>query len=212
MPGDDPQEPNRPGRRRRPPLVTRPQAIAAAYGLLQQEGPRGLSMRRLASALHVSLPTVYTAVASREVLIGELQHQLVGEIAEALDLGAGGTDAPRLEEMAEALRRWANNHSTLAEFLLVEPIPVSVAQRVVAEAAPPRRSAAAAVLRGVLGQPSPQPVDPVAGLAYVLAEARAALWLSSQGQLGGVSPERWLFIGCENIANGLRDLAGLPAR
>jgi AcrR family transcriptional regulator len=169
-------------------------------------------MRRLASALHVSLPTVYTAVASREVLIGELQQQLLGELTEALAFGAPDTAVRRLEEMADALQRWADDHPELARFLLVEPIPVSVAQRVVTDAAAPRRAAAAAFVREVIGQSAPQPVDPVAALAYVLAEARSTLWLTSQGQLGDVAPERWLYIGCENIANGLRALAGLPAR
>ena len=44
------------------------QPIDAAYQLIAAEGPHGLSMRKLATALHVSLPTVYTAVDSRETL------------------------------------------------------------------------------------------------------------------------------------------------
>src|SRR4051794_32048693 len=58
-----------PVRRRRPPLVTRDQVIDKAYQLVDDEGPKGLSMRRLANALHVSLPTVYTAIDSREALV-----------------------------------------------------------------------------------------------------------------------------------------------
>lgn len=212
MPGDEDQAPEsgRSGRRRRPPLVTRPQAIEAAYVLLEREGPRGLSMRRLASALHVSLPTVYTAVASREVLIGELQYRLVGELTEALSLGVPVGGLRPLQAMAQALQAWADAHPTLAEFLLVEPIPVSVAQRLVSEAAPEHRTAAAAVVRDVVGQ-APQRLDGVVALAYVLAQARAALSLSTQEDLPDVAPGQWLQIGCENIAIGLRALAGLPA-
>ena len=36
-----------PARKRRPPLVTRDQVIDTAYRLVDEEGPRGLSMRRL---------------------------------------------------------------------------------------------------------------------------------------------------------------------
>jgi AcrR family transcriptional regulator len=87
-----PQDVGRPGdndpptRKRRPPLVTRNQVIEVAYGLVSQEGPSGLSMRKLASALHVSLPTVYTAIDSREGLVDDLQDRLLQEIADAIGL------------------------------------------------------------------------------------------------------------------------------
>jgi AcrR family transcriptional regulator len=167
-------------------------------------------MRRLASALHVSLPTVYTAVASREVLIGELQYRLVGELTEALSLGVPDAKDGPLQHMAQALQAWADAHPTLAEFLLVEPIPVGVAERLVTEAAPEHRTAAAAVVRDVVGQ-APQQLDAVVALAYVVAQARATLSLSTQQDLSEVSPSQWLQIGCDNIAIGLRALAGLPA-
>jgi AcrR family transcriptional regulator len=173
-------------------------------------------MRRLASALHVSLPTVYTAVASREVLIGELQYRLVSELIEALSLrvpdavGVPAGKAGPLEHMAQGLQAWADSQPTLAEFLLVEPIPVGVAERLVTEAAPEHRRAAAAVVRDAVGQ-APRHLDAVVALAYVVAQARATLALSTQQGLADVSPGQWLQIGCGNIAIGLRALAGLPA-
>ena len=57
-----------------------------AYHLVDAEGPKGLSMRRLAGALHVSLPTVYTAIDSREALVERLLDRLVDEIATDLAL------------------------------------------------------------------------------------------------------------------------------
>ena len=63
-------------------------------------GPAGLSMRKLATALHVSLPTVYTAVDSRETLIGELQDRLVTEIATGV-----AVDGPITVEAPDGPRR-----------------------------------------------------------------------------------------------------------
>jgi AcrR family transcriptional regulator len=57
---------------RRPPLVSREQVVAQAIELLGAEGTSGLSMRKLASALNVSLPTVYAAVDSRNRLVQDV--------------------------------------------------------------------------------------------------------------------------------------------
>jgi hypothetical protein len=127
-----------------------------------------------------------------------------------LSLGVPDAKVGPLQHMAQALQAWADAHPTLAEFLLVEPIPVGVAERLVTEAAPEHRTAAAAVVSDVVGQ-APQQLDAVVALAYVVAQARATLSLSTQQDLSDVSPSQWLQIGCDNIAIGLRALAGLPA-
>src|SRR3954449_578591 len=88
---DRPSENDPPARKRRQPLVTRAQVVEVAYGLVGEEGPAGLSMRKLAAALHVSLPTVYTAIDSRDVLVDELQDRLIDEMAAELALDGGRT-------------------------------------------------------------------------------------------------------------------------
>ncbi len=73
-----------PVRRRR--VATREEAIAACVALLDEGGAEALSMRNLAARLHVSLPTVYTLVDSREHLIEEvLARQLVALLDKAGD-------------------------------------------------------------------------------------------------------------------------------
>lgn len=69
------------GRRRR--VATRDEAIAACVALLEEGGAEALSMRNLAARLHVSLPTVYTLVDSREHLVEEVLARQLGELSAA---------------------------------------------------------------------------------------------------------------------------------
>lgn len=204
-----------PGRRRRPPLVSRRQAVDAAYQLIDAEGPAGLSMRKLATALHVSLPTVYTAVDSRETLIGELQDRMVAEIGDAVALDrlaeAGG-----LEKVAADVLSWAERHPRLARFLIVEPLSAAVAERARQRATPEQRAAAGALLARLAGPSGPGGNVAAAAdrgepgsvaLAYVFAQVRAMLWLALQEPPLGVDPPVWLDVACANLSRGLSTLA-----
>ena len=48
----------------------------------------------------------------------------------------------------------------------------------------------------------------------IVAEGRAALWLARQERLAGVGPERWIELGCDNVARALQALVdvGSPRR
>ncbi|MPY91513.1 MAG: TetR family transcriptional regulator [Acidimicrobiia bacterium] len=76
------------GRRRR--VATRDEAIAACIALLEETGAEGLSMRNLAARLHVSLPTVYTLVDSREHLVEEVLARQLGELLDAANDDVAG--------------------------------------------------------------------------------------------------------------------------
>ena len=108
-------------RRRRPPLVTRDQALRVAYGLIQDEGPDGLSMRKLATGLAVSLPTVYTSIQSKDHLVADVQRQVLDEIEVAALTALRTADAPsqgQLRVMLAAVANWTISNPTLADFLL----------------------------------------------------------------------------------------------
>lgn len=62
----------------RPPraLLTREQIAATALELLDQEGPSGLGMRRLARRMGVQAPSLYHHVSGQEEII-DLVHELV---------------------------------------------------------------------------------------------------------------------------------------
>jgi AcrR family transcriptional regulator len=81
-------------RPKRPHLITRPQVVDRAIALLDREGTNGLSMRKLAGALGVSLPTVYAAVASRKQLVQDILRLTVAqEVASVGDeVGPGSID------------------------------------------------------------------------------------------------------------------------
>ncbi|MEA3217561.1 MAG: hypothetical protein QOJ19_3717 [Acidimicrobiia bacterium] len=102
----DPDSGSRP---KRPHLTSRPRVVEQAVLLLDDEGADGLSMRKLASALHVSLPTVYAAVDSRNRLVQEvLRVGLVRELrAVDEDSGRGAIDpAHVLSRLVESTSRY----------------------------------------------------------------------------------------------------------
>ena len=173
-------------------------------------------MRRLAGALHVSLPTVYAAIDSREVLVERLLDRLLDEIATGLALDGTSTvgapdtapdthDGDQLRRCGLALLDWARARPNLTTFLLSEEIGPGVAERAVRAATPARRAAALALLQAVAGAGS-STVDPVVAVMVIVAEGRAALWLARQERLAGVGPERWIELGCDNVARALQAL------
>jgi AcrR family transcriptional regulator len=111
------------GRRRR--VATRDEAIVACVALLEEGGAEALSMRNLAARLHVSLPTVYTLVDSREHLVEEVLARQLEEL---------------LETAGDDVQGWAGGFAWVAErawmVALLRQVPVApharLCERVVA--------------------------------------------------------------------------------
>ena len=87
-------------RPRRPHLTSRPRVVEQAVALLDEEGAKGLSMRKLASALHVSLPTVYAAVDSRNQLVQEVLRVGLRRELSALNEAVGSRDVDTAEVLS----------------------------------------------------------------------------------------------------------------
>ena len=201
--------------RRRAPLVTREQVIDVAYGLVLTHGPDGLSMRKLAVALHVSLPTVYTAIHSREFLVSQLQTRLFADIAGKLyaeDLSAINTSAPqhRLNAMVSAFFDWAQTNAHMADFLLSEQFSTEVAERLTH----PDRNTPEAVAY-LIGQCAElvdngvlPAIDPVAGITFAVTQIRAVLALGREPAMAAVPTERWHALVTGTLLQGLKTLAG----
>lgn len=194
-------------RRRRPPLVTRPQAIAAAYDLVAESGSSGLSMRKLAASLHVSLPTVYTAVASKEDLVDRLVERLVAEIGMALTPVAQspGSANERFERLVGTVVRWAHDNPNLAEFLLQSTLGAEVPAATAAGVGGELQRRLSADLGELLGDLSGLDIGVAVG--YALVQLRATLVLIRERALESVDPHRWEQIGAATLLEGLRLLA-----
>ncbi len=205
-----------PSKRRRPPLVTRDQVVDVAYGLVVSDGPDGLSMRKLAGALHVSLPTVYTAIRSREFLVSQLQNRLFADIAAKLaadDLAAEPTSSKpedRLAALTGAFLDWAQANPKLAEFLLSEQFSTEVAQRVTH----PDRDSSEGVsymvglFREMATEGELPKVDPVTGVTFAVAQIRALLSLMREPALSAVPATRWHALASATLLKGLQTLGG----
>jgi AcrR family transcriptional regulator len=192
-------------RRKRPPLVTPEQAIHAAYELVAAEGPAGLSMRKLAAALHVSLPTVYTAIRNKDHLITEIQDRLFVEITGAIDGDASQDGRGQLLALGRALFEWADRNPRLADFLLAEDTSSESAGRLTAGAPEPGRSAVRQALEGILGAEEVAALDPVTAFLYAAAASRGLLSVSRTSR--GVGRDVWLEIWADAIIGGLGRLA-----
>lgn len=203
-------------KRRRPPLVTREQVVDVAYGLVVSDGPDGLSMRKLAGALHVSLPTVYTAIRSREFLVSQLQNRLFEDIAAKLAADDLATEASttatdlerRVEVLTGAFLDWAKANEQLAEFLLSEQFSTEVAQRVTQTDRD--TSEAVSYMVGLfreLGRSGRLPqVDPVTAITFAVAQIRAVLSLMREPALSEVPAAKWHALASATLLRGLETL------
>lgn len=88
--------------RRRQKLISHDRSVQASLDLLDREGPSGLSMRKLAAELGVSLPTVYATIGSREHLVEDL---LVGVTAELMEETSGPVPASWLGDLLVSIRK-----------------------------------------------------------------------------------------------------------
>jgi AcrR family transcriptional regulator len=197
-------------RRRRPPLVTREKVVEVAYGLVVDDGPDGLSMRKLAAALHVSLPTVYTAIRSREFLVQQLQNRLFEDIAAVLAAAdTATTHGDRLTVMAGTFLDWAAANPQLAEFLLSEEFSAEVAERVTQPGQHASEGVAYVIgLCRELAQQGQLPkVNPLVGVAFAFAQTRALLSLMRDSAFASVRADTWLGVARSTVVCGLEALA-----
>jgi len=83
--------------------INRELVVATAAELVRRDGPKALTMRRLAAELGTAVTAIYWHVGNREALLDELVARTVREMGEIRAVGA--TPARRAESVALALRR-----------------------------------------------------------------------------------------------------------
>jgi len=104
------------------------QIVAAARDLLEQEGPGGLTMRRLAGRLGMQAPSLYKHVADKDelevLLIAWALRDQGAATHEAVDgLPRRGSRQRALEALARAYRAWALAHPHLYRLATQGPLP-----------------------------------------------------------------------------------------
>ena len=103
--------------RRRPgePL-SRDRILATAEQLVEREGTRGLSMRKLADELGIAPTTIYWHVGNQDALLQGLVERFAAELA--VPAAEGDTPQSRLLSVAERLRAGLLSRPRLLELLL----------------------------------------------------------------------------------------------
>lgn len=85
--------------------------VAAARRILEDEGPAGLTMQRVAAAVGVRPPSLYKRVENRGQLIRLVANDLLLELETVMEAAAGSGDARRdLASIAHAFRAFARAH------------------------------------------------------------------------------------------------------
>jgi AcrR family transcriptional regulator len=105
--------------------------------LLERDGERGLTMRRLADSLGIRAPSLYKHLPDKHALEMELVATGFAMLADALESAASPGQADGLAAMAAAYRRFALSHPHLYRLTNDRPLrrdllPVGVEDRAAA--------------------------------------------------------------------------------
>ena len=95
--------------------------VAAARILLEQEGPEGLSMRRLAERLGVRAPSLYKHLADKGALEAAIISEALAEQADAFEAALSGAADP-LAQIGAAYRAFALAHPHLYRLINERPL------------------------------------------------------------------------------------------
>ncbi|MFE2143468.1 TetR/AcrR family transcriptional regulator C-terminal domain-containing protein [Streptomyces sp. NPDC059456] len=135
-------EPDTPEKRAR---LNRPRVLAAAVALVDREGLAALTMRRLATDLHVEPMAIYRYTAGKEALLDGLVEAFFTEVNERLRTTADTRTAPssaasrdssgvpawhaELRRIARAFAATVHAHRELLPVVATRPLTVPVARR-----------------------------------------------------------------------------------
>lgn len=95
--------------------------VEVARGLLEEEGPDALTMRRLGDRLGIRAPSLYKHLAGKEALEAAVISEGFAEAAEAFEAVIRGADDP-LAELARAYRSFALTRPHLYRLMTERPL------------------------------------------------------------------------------------------
>jgi AcrR family transcriptional regulator len=106
-----------------PELTPRAREIVdAARELLEEEGPEGLSMRRIADRIGIRAPSIYKHLPDKQALEAALMSAAFEELADEFEAAIAGADDP-IAAIARAYRDYAAQHPHLYRLTTEWPLP-----------------------------------------------------------------------------------------
>lgn len=96
--------------------------LTAARELLEQEGPEGLSMRRIADRLGIRAPSIYKHLRDKRALEAALISSGFEEVAVLFEAAVAGAPEP-LVALGAAYRDFARRHPHLYRLMTDRPLP-----------------------------------------------------------------------------------------
>jgi AcrR family transcriptional regulator len=97
--------------------------VDAARELLEQEGPGGVSMRRIAERLGIRAPSLYEHLPNKAALEAALITAGFAEWADGAEQAVGEGGEHALAALARAYRRFATAHPHLYRLMTERPLP-----------------------------------------------------------------------------------------
>jgi AcrR family transcriptional regulator len=101
----------------------RPQQILrAARQLLEQAGPAGVSMRRIAHRIGIRAPSLYKHFPDKSAVEVALTAQALQELAEALEAAEAADGPAALTDLTAAYRSYALAHPQMYRLIATQPL------------------------------------------------------------------------------------------
>lgn len=176
-----------------PAQTSNEQIVAAARELLERDGPAGLTMAAVATAVGVRAPSLYKRVRDRDDLLRLVLDGVAAELAAELGAVTGtGDPATDLRRIAGVYRRFA--HANQSAYVLLIGVTPGSRER--------SRTSSREVLRAATELVGPD--DALAAARTVTAWAHGFISMELAGgfQLGGDLETAWEY-GIERILAGL---------
>ena len=169
------------------------QIVTAARALLERDGPAGLTMAAVGTAVGVRAPSLYKRVDDRHHLLRLVLDEVATELAAALDAAAESADpASGLRKMADVYRRFAHANPVCYS-LLIGVSPGSSARA---------QLSSQAVLAASTDLVGPEDALPAARTVTAWAHGFISMELSGGFQLGGDLEDAWTY-GITHLLAGL---------
>ena len=95
-----------------------------ALGILEREGPQGVTMRAIAEQVGIRAPSLYKHFPDKEALEVAMMAVGLGQFADAFEKAAAEAPrAARIRALGRTYRQWALAHPHLYRLLTDRPLP-----------------------------------------------------------------------------------------